>query len=147
VHATDLAWLDEDHVVISLEIHISSVETQYLAALFEGKKVVGLATRFGRPVQNWIVSQAGSFAASEDGTIVARDGGSVDPPRNLLGARAVAFSPDEQWLVYVTGASVYLVGTPRNSQPGRRIGIPLRAEDLAWQAVSGVTPSVPPETG
>jgi len=138
-HATDLAWLDEDRLVATLEIRVQSVEPQNLAVLFDGKAVVGVATNRGRGLGNWTVSAAGSYAASEDGTIVSRDGGSRDPPQNLPDGRAVAFSPDEQWLVYVTNASVYLIGTPRNSEPGRIIRLPVPAQDLVWEGVSRAT--------
>jgi len=132
-HATDLAWLDEDRLVATLEIRVRGVEPQNLAVLFDGKAVVGVATNRGRGLGNWTVSAAGSYAASEDGTIVSRGGGSIDAPQNLPDGRAVGFSPDEQWLAYVTNASVYLIGTPQNSEPGRIIRLPVPAQDLAWE--------------
>jgi hypothetical protein len=132
-HATDLAWLDEQRLVATLEIRVQHVEPQNLAVLFDGKAVVGVTTNRGRGLGNWTVSAAGSYAASEDGTIVSRDGGSTDPPQNLPDGRAVAFSPDEQWLAYATNASVYLIGTPRNSEPGRIIRLPVPAQDLVWE--------------
>jgi len=136
-HATDLAWLDENHLVATLEIRVQSVEPENLAVLFDGKAVVAVATNRGRGLGKWIVSAAGSYAASEDGTIVSRDGGSRDPPQNLPDGRAVAFSPDEQWLAYVTDASVYLVGSPRSSEPGRVIRLPVQAKDLVWEPGGG----------
>jgi hypothetical protein len=133
VRVTDLAWLDEEHLVASLEIRIRNVEFQYAAVLFDGGAIVDVDVRFGQPLRNWVVSDAGSYAASEDGTIVARDGGSIDPPQNLPTGTADAFSPDEQWLAYATGVSIYLIGTPRNSEPGRIIRLPVQAEDLVWE--------------
>jgi hypothetical protein len=139
VRVTDLAWLDEEHLVASLEIRLPYVEFQYLGVLFDGTAVVALAARFGQRLRGWVVSSAGSYAASEDGTIVLRDGGSVDPPQNLPTGRAVAFSPDEQWLAYATGVSIYLIGTPRNGEPGRIIRLPVQAQDLVWEGVSRAT--------
>jgi hypothetical protein len=140
VRVTDLAWLDEAHLVASLEIRIRNVEFQYAAVVFDGDAIVGVGIRFGQPLQNWVVSAAGSFAASEDGTIVGRDGGSVDPPQNLPSGTADAFSPDEQWLAYATGVSIYLIGTPRNTSPGRIIRLPVQAQDLIWEpAGAGAT--------
>jgi hypothetical protein len=140
VSVTDLTWLDHRHLVASLRIRVPAVEPQYLAVLLNGKTVVSLATRFGQPLTNWVVSPAGSLAASEDGTIMSRTGGSTDPPRNLPDGRAVAFSPDEQWLAYVTSNSVYLIGTPRNSEPGRVIRLAVPAQDLIWEpAGAGAT--------
>jgi hypothetical protein len=138
VHATDLAWLDERHLVASLEIHSRFTEFQFGTALFQGKAVVGFTTNFGGLLGNWVVSPSGSFAAGENGTIVEPDGGFTDPPNNLPTGRAVAFSPDEQWLAYVTDVSIYLIGTPRNSEPGRIIRLPVEAQDLVWEP-AGVT--------
>jgi hypothetical protein len=144
VHATDLAWLDEDHLVASLGIGVQPNRFEFLAVLFEGDRVIGSTTNFGFLVRNWFVSPSGSFAAAENGTIVTRDGDFTDPPRNLPDGRAVAFSPDEQWLAYVTDTSIYLVGTPRNSEPGRIIRLPIAAQDLVWDPVSRGTAVGPP---
>jgi hypothetical protein len=133
VHATDLAWLDEDRLVASLEIRIRGVEPQGATVLFDGKAVVGFTSTFGSIPRGWVVSQAGTFAATDEGMIVERDGDFDDPPDNLPTGRAVAFSPDEQWLAYVTSVSIYLIGTPRNSEPGRIIRLPIEAQDLAWE--------------
>jgi hypothetical protein len=133
VHVTDLAWLDEEHLVASLEIRSRFMEFQFGTALFHGEAVVGFTTNFGALVHGWVVSPAGSFAAAENATLVSRDGDFTDPPDNLPAGRAVAFSPDEQWLAYVTSASIYLIGTPRNSEPGRIIRLPVGAQDLVWE--------------
>ena len=125
-------------VVTTLEIRVPNFFDESLAVLFSGKEVIAVAGNRGSGPGNWVVSPAGSFAASENGIIVRRDGGSVDPPQNLPGGRAVAFSPDDQWLAYVTSASIYLIGTPQNSEPGRIIRLPLGAQDLVWEP-AGVT--------
>jgi hypothetical protein len=146
VHATDLAWLDETHLVTTLEIRVPNLFDGSLAVLFSGKEVTAVAGNRGSGPGNWVVSPAGNFAASENGIIVRRDGGSVDPPQNLPAGRAVAFSPDEQWLAYVTSASVYLIRTPGNGEPGRIIRLPLEAQDLVWEPAgvgSGDTTTAP----
>jgi hypothetical protein len=133
VHATDLAWLDENHLVATLEIRVPDLFEENLAVLFRGKKVVGVAIGRTPGLGKWVVSPAGTFAASESGSILRRDGGSIDPPRSLPPGHAVAFSPDEQWLAYVTNVSIYLIGTPRNTEPGRIIRLPIAAQDLIWE--------------
>jgi hypothetical protein len=143
-HATDLAWLDETRLVVSLEVLVPDGPTMYPSVLFDGKAIIGFPSHFGGPLRNWVVSPAGSFAAAEDGTLVAGDGDVTTRPTNLPDGRAVAFSPDEQWLAYVTDTSIYLVGTPRNSEPGRIIRLPLAAQDLVWNAVSRGTAIGPP---
>jgi hypothetical protein len=133
VHATDLAWLDDHRLMISLEAAGRYVEPQYLTVMFLDKALVATASRFGQPAGGWFRSPAGSLAAAEDGTIITRDGDFTDPPDNLPTGNAVAFSPDEQWLAYVTNVSIYLIGTPRNTEPGRIIRLPIAAEDLIWE--------------
>jgi uncharacterized Zn-binding protein involved in type VI secretion len=143
-HATDLAWLDERRLIVSLEVIVPDGPTMYPSVLFDGKAVVAYPSNFGNPLRNWIVSPAGSYAVAEDGTMATRDGDVITRPTNLPDGRAVAFSPDEQWLVYVTGLSTYLVGTPRNSEPGRIIRLPIPAQDFSWEAVSRGTAIGPP---
>jgi hypothetical protein len=143
VHATDLAWLDETHLVTTLEIRVPNFLDENLAVLFSGQEIAVVAGNRGSGPGNWVVSPAGTFAASENGIIVRRGGGSVDPPRSLPGGRAVAFSPDEQWLAYVTSASIYLIGTLRNSEPGRIIRLPIGAQDLVWEP-AGVSTGTSP---
>jgi uncharacterized Zn-binding protein involved in type VI secretion len=143
-HATDLAWLDERHLIVSLEVLVPKGPTMYPSMLFDGKAIVAYPGHFGSPLRNWVVSPAGSFAAAEDGTLAARDGDVTTRPTNLPDGRAVAFSPDEQWLAYVTGRSIYLIGTPRNSESDRIIRLPIAAQDLAWEAVSQATAVGPP---
>jgi hypothetical protein len=144
VHATDLAWLDERHLIASLEINVPFVENQHAAVLFNDEAVVGFTSTFGSVLQGWITSPAGSFAAAEDGTIVARDGDFTTRPAGVPEGRAVAFSPDEQWLAYITNVSMYLIGTPRNSEPGRIIRLPIEAQDLSWEGVSRGSAVGPP---
>jgi hypothetical protein len=139
VHATGLTWLDEERLVVSLEARVPGVEPQYLTVLFFGNALVGAASRFGQISENWIASSAGSFAAAEDASIVERDGNFTEPPDKLPPGRAVAFSPDEQWLAYTTGVSIYLIGTPRNSEPGRIIQLPIAAKDLVWEPAGAPT--------
>jgi hypothetical protein len=142
VRVADLAWMDLDRLVASLEIRGRYVPREYLAVLLEGKTVVGQATTFQDRLGRWFASAAGSYAAASEGTMLTDDGTTIPRPDGLPAGRAVAFSPDERWLAYVTGRSVYLIGTPRNNEPGRIIRIPLLAGDLAWERIT-TSPTVP----
>jgi hypothetical protein len=134
-HATDLAWLDEERLIVSLEVRVPDGPTMYPSVLFDGNAIVAYPSHFGSPLRNWVVSPAGSYVAADDGTIAARDGAVTTRPNTLPDGRALAFSPDEQWLVYTTDVSIYLIGTPRNTEPGRIIQLPIAAKDLSWEPV------------
>ncbi|MEO8289579.1 MAG: hypothetical protein ABI649_01120 [Gaiellaceae bacterium] len=144
VDVTDLAWFDETNVVVAMEISGRFLEPQFLAVVFRDKAITAVAVDFRGPYENLVVSPGASFAASEDGALFTRDGRALDPPQNLPTGRAVAFSPDERWFAYVTGASIYLVGTPANDEPGRLIRLPIQAQDLAWDPVTAGTSGDPP---
>jgi hypothetical protein len=139
VVVTDLAWVDPEHLVVSLEIRSRHVPREYLAVMLEGKTVVAQATTFQGPLGHWFASPAGSFVAAADGTMLTAAGETVPRQDGLPAGRAVAFSPDERWLAYVTGRSVYLIGTPRNNEPGRIIRIPIPARDLSWERITTTT--------
>jgi hypothetical protein len=132
VRVRDVAALDNGRLVASLEITVPFVGDIYESILWDGRAVIGATTNFGGLVRNWISSHRGGYAASVNGTIMAPDGEATDPPDGLPAGRAVAFSPDERWLAYVTGRSIYLIASPSNDKPGRVIRIPVPARDLVW---------------
>jgi hypothetical protein len=146
VRVTDLLWLDVDRLIATLEIRTRYVPREYLAVLLEGKTILGQVTTFQGRIGHWFASSAGSFAAANDGTILTAGGTSIPRPDQLTIGRAVAFSPDERWLAYVTGRSIYLLGTPANNEPGRILRIPLPAQDLAWERTT-TNLTFPPATG
>jgi hypothetical protein len=147
VLVTDLAWLDPEHLIVSLAIRARfGPSPEFLAVLLEGKTVLGQATTFQGRLGHWFASSAGSFAASEEGTILTAGGEAIARPNEVPGGPAVAFSPDERWLAFVTGWSVYLVGTPRNNEPGRIIRIPIPARDLGWERIT-TSPTFPTASG
>lgn len=133
IRVTGLARLDVAEVAVGLEIRSRYLERQFLGALFRGRRIVAVAANFRGPYEHLVASPGGAFVASEDGTLFVRAGRSLDPPQALPTGSAVAFSPDERWLAYVTGVSIYLVGTPRNSEPGRILRLPVPAQDLVWE--------------
>jgi hypothetical protein len=146
VVVTDLSWLDVDHLILSLQVRGRYVPREFITVLLEGKTVIGQATSFQGRIGHWFASSAGSFAAAEDGTILTAGGQTFPRPDQLTRGRAVAFSPDERWLAFVSEQSIYLLGTPRNNEPGRIIRIPVPARDLAWERIT-TSLTVPRPTG
>ena len=142
VRVRGLAWMDTDHLAASLEIHPERSATEFLLVVFEGRKVVVAATNFRTSPSRLFATRTGSLLAGDDGTIVTAEGDVVDPPTQIPEPLAVSISPDERWLAWTTGRSVYLVGTPRNNEPGKIIRIPIAARDLAWERVT-TTPTFP----
>jgi hypothetical protein len=146
VRVLDMTWLDDERLIAAIEIKPQYVEFLYESILYDGEAVIGVTGNFGRLARGWFAGSSGVFAAAENGTIMMRSGDSVDPPQGLPEGRAVAFSPDDQWLAYLTARSVYLIGTPMNIEPGRVIQIPLAAQDLAWEALNPATRAFPSES-
>jgi hypothetical protein len=139
VYVSDFAWLDQNRLVAALDIEPASGASLFLAALFDGKTLTGIAASPLGPYDSWIVSPSGTYAAASNGTIVSRDGRTTDPPAGLPPGHAAAFSPDERWLAYATGGSVFLVGTPLNDERGRLIRLPKPAIDVVWEPVTAAT--------
>lgn len=144
VRVAAVARLAPRWMALSLSVKPLSIEKQYLFVLLEDKAVVTLAVGARGPYKSLVVSPHGSLVAAADGTILTRTGGSLDPPQNLPTGRAVAFSPDEHWLVWVNGSSTYLMATPLNGEPDRIIRLPIPARDLVWQPVTSGTSVGPP---
>lgn len=138
VFVHDYTWLDEHRLVASLDVQPADRAAMSMAAAFDGKLLTGVATSRLGPYDRWVVSPSGKYAAAANGTVVTRDGETTDPP-GLPPGQAVAFSPDDRWLAYVTGASIFLVGTPLNDERGRIIRLPKPAIDLVWEPVTSGT--------
>ena len=144
VYVNDFAWLDQHRLVAALDIEPVGRAPLFLATLFDGKMLTGIATSALGPYDGWVVSPSGTYAAASNGTIVTRDGETIDPPPGLPTGHAAAFSPDERWLAYVTGGSIFLVGTPLSIERGRLLRLPKRAIDLVWEPITSGTSVGPP---
>jgi hypothetical protein len=144
IEVTDLIRLDGSHFVAGMEISAPYLEPQFLGAVFQKGEVDAVAAGFRGPYRGLFVDSVGTLVSSEDGTVFTRSGRTIDPPRNLPAGRAVAFSPDSRWLVWLTGNSIYLVGRPAANGEGRIIRVPKPARDLVWEPVSSGTSVGPP---
>jgi hypothetical protein len=144
VSVTDLLWLDEEHLLVGLEAHAPGLGgPRFLAVVFQGRRIQTLAADFRGPYEHLFPSQDGLLAGSQDGTVFTRSGRSVDPPGNLPEGRAVAFTPDDRWLVWLTGSSIFLA-EPTAGDDSRVIRLPVPARNLVWEPVSPATASGPP---
>lgn len=144
IEVTDLIRLDGSHVVVALEAWSRFLEPQFLAGVFQGSKVDAIAVSFRGPYRGLFKDSVGSLVGSQDGTVFTRSGRTIDPPRNLPDGRAVGFSPDSRFLVWLTSNSIYLVGPQTASGEGRVIRIPKIARDLVWAPVTSGTSVGPP---
>ncbi len=130
--------------VVAMTISARYLEPQYLVALFDGHDVRAVAASFRGPYRHLFTSGDGALVGTEDGTVITRTGRTIDPPQGLPTSRAIAFSPDDRWIVRVNGTSTFLVGAPDGSQPGPIIRLPIRARDLVWEPVTSGTSVGPP---
>ena len=140
----DLASFGVQEPVVAMTISARYLEPQYLLALFDGHDVRAVATSFRGPYRDLFMSADGALVGAEDGTVVTRTGRTIDPPQGLPTSRAIAFSPDDRWVVRVNGISTFLVGAPDGGQAARIIRLPIRAQDLVWEPVTSGTSVGPP---
>ncbi len=140
----DLASFGVRSPVVAMTISARYLEPQYLIAFFDGDNVRAVAASFRGPYRHLFVSNDGALVGAEDGTVVTRTGRTIDPPQGLPASRAIAFSPDDRWIVRVNGTSTFLVGAPEGGQAGRIIRLPIPARDLVWEPVTSGTANGPP---
>ena len=144
IRVTGLARFGVREPVVAMEISARHLEPQFLVALFDGHGVRTVAASFRGPYRHLFTSTDGALIGSEDGTVITRTGRTIDPPQGLPASSAIAFSPDDRWIVRVNGISTYLVGSPGDPQGPRIIRLPIPARDLVWEPVTSGTSVGPP---
>lgn len=144
IRVTGLASFGVREPVVAMEITARYLEPQFLVALFDGHGVRTVAASFRGPYRHLFTSNDGALIGTEDGTVITRTGRTIDPPQGLPSSRAIAFSPDDRWIVRVNGISTYLVGAPEGDQASRIIRLPIPARDLVWEPVTSGTSVGPP---
>lgn len=144
IRVTGLASFGLNEPVVAMEITSRNLERQWLVALFDGHGVRTVAASFRGPYRHLFTSNDGALIGTEDGTVITRTGRTIDPPQGLPSSRAIAFSPDDRWIVRVNGISTYLVGEPGSPQGPRIIRLPVPARDLVWEPVTSGTSVGPP---
>jgi hypothetical protein len=130
--------------VVAIEIDRPHLGPQFLIALFDGNGVRAVAASSFGPYRHLFVSNDGALIGAEDGTVITRTGRTIDPPQGIPASRAIAFSPDDRWIVRVNGRSTFLVGAPDSTGPPRIIRLPIPARDLAWEPITSGTSVGPP---
>jgi hypothetical protein len=144
IGVTGLASFGVREPVVAMEITARNLERQWIVALFDGHRIRTVAASFRGPYRHLFMSNDGALVGAEDGTVITRTGRTVDAPQGLPASRAIAFSPDDRWIVRVNGISTYLVGAPGGPQGPRIIRLPIPARDLVWEPVTSGTSVGPP---
>jgi hypothetical protein len=140
----DLASFGVREPVVAMTISARHLEPQFLLALFDGHGVRAVAARTRGAYRRLFTSNDGALIGADDGTVITRTGRTIDPPQGLPTSRAIAFSPDDRWVVHVNGVSTLLVGAPGGGQTARIIRLPIRAQDLVWEPATSATSVGPP---
>jgi hypothetical protein len=140
----DLASFGLRSPMVAMTISARELEPQYLLANFDGHTVRAVAASFLGPYRHLFLSNDGALLGAEDGTVITRTGRTIDPQQGVPAGRAVAFSPDDRWVVVLNGTSTFLVGPPEGGQPARIIRLPIPARDLVWEPVTSETSVGPP---
>ena len=145
IKVTGLASFGVRKPVVAMEITVRDLpDHQWLVALFDGNGVEAVAASFRGPYRHLFVSNDGALVGAEDGTVITRTGRTIDPPQGIPASRAIAFSPDDRWIVRVNGTSTFLVGAPDSTGPPRIIRLPIPARDLVWEPITSGTSVGPP---
>jgi hypothetical protein len=144
IRVTGLASFGIREPVVAMEVNGPHLGPQFLVALFDGRGVRAVATSVRGPYRHLFTSNDGALVGAEDGTVITRTGRTIDPQQGVPAGRAVAFSPDDRWVVVLNGTSVFLVGPPEGSRPARVIRLPIPARDLDWTAITSGTSVGPP---
>jgi hypothetical protein len=144
IRVTGLASFGVREPIVAMEITARYLEPQFLVALYNGHGVRTVAASFRGPYRHLFTSNDGALVGAEDGTVITRTGRTIDPPQGLPASRAIAFSPDDRWIVRVNGTSTFLVGAPVEGQASRIIRLPIPARDLDWQPITSGTSVGPP---
>ena len=137
VSVRELAWLDGEHAVVILDGVISAGPRQSLLAVFDGRRLSAMSGGDESRLADLRVSPQGGFIAvrSDDDLLLLNADGGVLPTPALAGYRALAWSPDEQWLAVASAGGVSLF-EPGDSGPPA-LELDLDANDLAWRGAPG----------
>jgi len=144
IRVTGLASFGVREPVVAMEVNAGRGAPQYLIALFDDEEVRAIAVTPRGPYRHLFKSSDGALIGSEDGTVITRTGRTIDPPLGLPASRAIAFSPDDRWIVRVSDTSTFLVGSPGDPEGPRIIRLPISARDLVWEPATSETSIGPP---
>ena len=144
IKVTGLTGFGVRSPIVGLQISARFLEPQFLAVVFRGRNVDSVAASFRGPYRNFFLSNDGALAGSEDGSVFTRTGRTIDPPQGIPAGRALAFSPDDRWIAWVNGTSLFLLGAPNDDGLPRIIRLPVHARDLVWRPVTSGTGYGPP---
>jgi hypothetical protein len=145
VSVTSLGRLAAGSVAVGLRATMRGVNRPlYLAPIFRGKEIRSMATSSTGPYRDFFASADGALIGADNGTVFTRTGRTFDPPQDLPAGHAVAFSPDDRWIAWVNGSSLFLVGSQTGDQPARIIRLPIPARDLVWEPITSGTSVGPP---
>ena len=131
VGVEELAWLDDQHVVLALSGVISGPRETMLA-FFEGRRLTAVEMGGALQLSDLRVSPRGGFVAVRggDGFLLLNRRGDLLPAPLLSEYRAIAWSPDERWTAVATGRGIAVFPTGESSVERR---LPILAHDLAWR--------------
>jgi hypothetical protein len=137
VRAREAAWLDDRRLATILSVEGPSGSWDVLASFDEGgiqETYVETPGRFA----DLRASPAGTYFAArrgQDGAIMAEPGrGEVNLP-GIVGYRAIAWSPDDQWAAVAADGGVFIF---RPGVPGPpELELAVDARDLDWRAELG----------
>ena len=143
VAAIELAWLSDMRAVVLLRIRLRGqlrgIGPVIALAFYEGRRLL-TSVAFAGATELRVSPRRNVVAVIEAGeriSILNQSGRVLVGPSELpaANARAIAWSPNEEWIAMATRWSVYLLRSADiagGSEP-RTLRLPLVAGDLAWR--------------
>jgi hypothetical protein len=137
-----IAWLTNARAAALLSLRVAGrpdLRGSQAVAFFEHGRLDDVTSFFRGDLAGLRASPRGNYVAVAPGFVLRADGSEVSLPRNLVTARAVAWSPDGRWLALALRGAVTLVAAgsiERYDATGsglRTIDVPLEAAELAWR--------------
>ncbi len=138
VSLREAAWLDDRRLAAIMSTRIRGAQAKDMLAIYDGTRLV--TWRLYEQGSDLRVSPQGSFVAVRIGRdqfdMLDASGESIDT-LGIVGYRAIAWSPDEEWVAVAADGGVFLF---RPGVPGPPdLDLALDARDLDWRGDAGTS--------
>ncbi len=134
----EAAWLDDRRLVAIVSADARSQGDEDILAVYDGARIQELYFDEPGGLSDLRVSPTGRYFAARasgqrgvGGFYLVETGRGLVNNIGIIGYRAIAWSPDEQWVAVAASGGVFVFQPGTSGSPARTLG--LVASDLAWR--------------